>query len=76
MENGEKGKLKQFKRLKAPQMIKGTRNRREICTSYLRKIYKTKICMIKIKVCQDKKDFTLEVPLNLQNKYVFGKGAN
>ena len=32
------------------------------------------ICMIKETVWQDKKDFTLEVPVNLKNDRVHGKG--
>ena len=54
--------------------MKGTRNRRETCTGSLRERFESNICMIKETVWQDEKYFTLEVPVNLKNDRVHGKG--
>ena len=70
----KKRNLKQFKRLKTPQMSEGTRNRRETRSVNLRERFETNARMIEKTVWQDEKDFTFEVPVNLQNDRVYGKG--
>ena len=75
MQNGEKKRnLKQFKGLKPPQKREGTRNRRETRAGSLRKRFESNIYMIEKMVWQDEKDFTLEVPVNLQNNCIYIKG--
>ena len=64
-------KTKQFKRLKTPQMSEGTQNRKE---TFLRERLESNNSMIEKTICQDEKDFTLEVPVNLKNNGVYGKG--
>ena len=70
----KKRNLKQFKRFKTPQMSEGTRNRRETRACSLRERFGGNTSMIKKTVWEDEKDFTLEVPVNLQNYRVCGKG--
>ena len=55
-------------------MSEETRNRRENRIGSLRERFESNIRMIEKTVWQDEKDFTLEVPLNLQNDCVYGKG--
>ena len=55
-------------------MSEETRNRRENRIGSLRERFESNIRMIKKTVWQDGKDFTLEVPLTLQNNCVYGKG--
>ena len=55
-------------------MSEGTRNRRDTRAGSLREIFESNTRMIKKTVWQDEKDFTLEVPVNLQNNRVYGKG--
>ena len=55
-------------------MREGTRNRRESRASSLRERFESNARMIEKTVWQDEKDFTLEVPVNLQNDRVYGKG--
>ena len=74
MENGEK-KLKQFKRLKTPQMSEGTRNRRETRAGPLRERSESSMRMIEKTVWQDEKDFILEVLVNLRT-IVFVQGSS
>ena len=67
-ENGEKRKLKQFKHLK------WTQSRRETHACSLRERFESNIQVIRKTVWQNEKDFTVEVPINLQNDHVYGKG--
>ena len=55
-------------------LIEGTQNRRETCAGSLRERFESNIRMIEKTVWEDEKDFTLEVPVNLQNDCVYGKG--
>ena len=55
-------------------MNKESRNRRENGAGSLRERFESNICMIEKRVWQNKKDFTLEVPVNLQNDCVYSKG--
>ena len=66
--------LRQFKRLKTPQMSEGTRKRRETRAGSLREKFESISRMIEKTVWHDEKDFTLEVPVNLQNDRVYRKG--
>ena len=66
----KKRNLKQFKNLKTPQMSEGTRNRRETRAASLRGRFGSNTRMIEQTVWQDEKDFTLEVPVNLQKDRV------
>ena len=66
--------LRQFKRLKTPRMSEATRDRRETRVVTLKDRYESNKRMIEKTVWQDEKDFTLEVPVNLQNDRVYGKG--
>ena len=70
----KKTNLKQFTRLKTPQMSERIWNRRETHAGSLGEKLGSNICMIKKKVWQDEKDSTLEVPVKLQNHCVYGKG--
>ena len=54
-------------------MSEGTRKRRGTLAGSLRERFENNICMIEKTVWQDEKDFTLEVPVNLQNNCVYGK---
>ena len=75
MENGEKRNLKQFKCLKIPEMSEGNQNRRNTSAdSFKKRFGSNNIQMIQKRIWQDEKDFTLEVPVNLQNDRVYGKG--
>ena len=66
--------LKQFKRLKTPRMSEGTLNRRETRAVNLKDRFEKNSRMIEKTVWQDEKDFTLEVPVNLQNDRVYSSG--
>ena len=55
-------------------MNEGTRNRRETRAASLRGRFGSNTRMIEQTVWQDEKDFTLEVPVNLQKDRVQGKG--
>ena len=70
----KKRNLKQFKRLKTPQVSERTQNRGESNVVSLRERFESNISMIEKMVWQDEKDFTLEVFVNLQNDRVYGKG--
>ena len=70
----EKRSLKEFKSLKTTQMSEVTRSRREICSSSLRQWFESNILVIEKLVWLDEKDFSLEVPVNLQNDCVYGNG--
>ena len=70
----KKRNLKQFKRLKTPQVSKETGKRKESRASSLRDKPESNIRMIEKAVWQDERDFTLEVPVNLQNDHVYAKG--
>ena len=66
--------IKQFKRIKTPQMNEGTRTRRvERATGLLEKFEKNPR-IIERAVFQDESDFPLEIPLNSQNDRVYYKG--
>ena len=54
-------------------MIEGTWNWKETCAVSLREIFESNICMIEKTVWQDEKNFTVEVPVSLQNNRVYGK---
>ena len=54
-------------------MSERTRNRRENHAGSLRERFQSNIRMIEKTIWQDEKDFTLEVPANLQNDRVYGK---
>ena len=69
----KKRNLKQFKRLKTPQMSEATRNRRDTRAGSFRERFESNIRMIEKVVWQDDTDFTLEVPVNVQNDREYGK---
>ena len=54
-------------------MSEGTRKQEKSAGS-LRKRSESNICIIEKMVWQDEKDFTLELPANLQNDRVYVKG--
>ena len=64
----------QFKRVKTPEMNDGCRNRRYARAIKLAEKFERNARMIEKTVWQDKKDFILDVPVNLQNDRVYGKG--
>ena len=70
----KKKNLKHFNRLKTPKTSERTRNRKETGAGSLKERFQSNIRMIKKTVWQDEKDFTHEVPVNLQNNRVYGKG--
>ena len=53
-------------------MNEGTRNRRETCAGSLRERKESNSRIVVKTVWQDENDFTLEVPINLQNDLVYG----
>ena len=55
-------------------MSEETRNKGETRAGSLRERFESNIRMIEKTVWQDEKDFTLEVPVNLQNDRACGKG--
>ena len=54
----------------------GCRNRRYACTITLAQKFEDNTCMIEKTVWQDEKDFTLDVSVNLQDDWVYGKEKN
>ena len=66
--------FRQFKRVKTPEMNDGCRNRRYARAIALAEKFERNTRMIEKTVWQDEKDFTLDVPVNLQNDQVYGKG--
>ena len=54
-------------------MSEGTRNRRETRAVFLRERFESNISLIEKTIWQGEKDFTLEIPVNLQNDRVYGK---
>ena len=54
-------------------MSEETRNRRETRAGSLRERFEINIRLIEKTVSQDEKDFTIEVPVNLQNVLLYGK---
>ena len=54
-------------------MSEGTRNRRETRADFLRERFESNISLIEKTIWQGEKDFTLEIPVNLQNDCVYGK---
>ena len=63
----------QFKRVKTPEMSDGCRNRRYTRAIALAEKFERNTRMIEKTVWQDEKDFTLDVPVNLQNDRVYVK---
>ena len=57
-------------------MNHGCRNRRYACAITLAQKFEDNTCMIEKTVWQDEKDFTLDVSVNLQNDWVYGKEKN
>ena len=55
-------------------MSEGFRNRRKTCASSLRETFESNIHMIEKTVWQGENDLTREVPVNLWNDLVYGKG--
>ena len=55
-------------------MNDGCGNRRYVCTIVLVEKFERNTRMIEKTVWQDEKDFTLDVPVNLQNDRIYGKG--
>ena len=55
-------------------MNDGCRNRRCTCAIALAENFEPKTCMIEKTVWKDEKDFTLDVPVNLQNDRANEKG--
>ena len=49
-------------------------NRRCVCAIVLVEKFERNTRMIEKTVWQDEKDFTLDVPVNLQNDRIYGKG--
>ena len=66
--------FRRFKRVKTPEMNDWCRNRRYARTIALAEKFKRNTYMLEKTVWQDEKDFTLDVPVNLQNDRVYGKG--
>ena len=66
--------FRQFKRVKFSEMNDGCRNRRCTCAIALAENFEPKTCMIEKTVWKDDKDFTLDVPVNLQNDRANEKG--
>ena len=70
--------FRQFKRVKTPEMNDGCRNRRYARAIALAEKFERNTRMIEKTVWQDEKDFTrdvpVNVPVNLQNDRVYGKG--
>ena len=64
----------QFKRVKNPKMKDECRNRRYARAIALAGKFECNNHMIEKTVSQDEKDFTLDVPFNLQNDRVYRKG--
>ena len=58
--------LRQFKRVKTPEMNDGCRNRRYAHAIALAEKFERNTRMIEITLWQDENDFTLEVPVNLK----------
>ena len=68
--------FRQFKRVKTPEINDGCRNRRYTGTIALAEKFERNTHMIKKTVWQDEKDFTPNIPINLQSNRVYGKGKN
>ena len=66
--------FRQFKRVKNPEMKDGCRNRRYARAIVLAGKFERSNHMIEKTVSQDEKDFTLDIPFNLQNDRVYRKG--
>ena len=73
-ENCEKKILKQVRHLKTSKMNEGNLSRRKTPAGLLGERFESNIHMIQKSVEQDEKNFTLEVPVSLQNDRVYGKG--
>ena len=66
--------LRQFKRVKTHEINDGCRNRKYARALTLTEKFENNTRMIEKTVWQDEKDFTLDIPVNLQNDGVYGKG--
>ena len=69
----KKNGWKQFKRVKTPRVSEETKKRRTERAGALAERFSKNSRSIEKCVWQDEKDFTLEVPLNVQNSRVYGK---
>ena len=67
--------LRQFKRLKAPRMSEGIKERRSERAGTLAERFGKGSRIFERLVWQDEKDFTLKVPLNPQNSRVYRNGS-
>ena len=66
--------LRQFKRVKTHEINDGCRNRKYARALTLTEKFENNTRMIEKTIWQDEKDFTLDIPVNLQNDGVYGKG--
>ena len=66
--------FRQFKREKTPEKNDGCRNRRYARAIALVEKFEHHTRMTEKTVWKDEKDFTLDVPVNLQNDRVYRKG--
>ena len=66
--------FRHFKSVKTPEMNDGCRNRRYARAIALAEKFEPNTRIIEKTLWQDEKDFTLDVPVNLRNDRVYGKG--
>ena len=66
--------FRQFKKIKPPKMNDGCCNRGYARAIPFAEKFECNTRMIEKTVWQDEKDFTLDVPVNLKNERVYGKG--
>ena len=66
-------KINKFKSIKTPHMNNGTRNRRTGKSEYLAECFYRNPRLVEKFADQDKKNCTLKVPTNIQNKRVYFK---
>ena len=67
-------KINQFKRMENPHMNNGARDRRTIRSGNLAERFDCNLRLVEKFAYQDEKDFTLEVPTNIQSNRVYFKG--
>ena len=67
-------KINQFKRMENPHMNNGARDRRTIRSGNLAERFDCNLRLVEKFSYQDEKDFTLEVPTNIQSNRVYFKG--
>ena len=68
--------FRQFKRVKTPEVNDGCRKTRYSCAIALAEKFERNTRMIEKTVWQDEKDFTLDVPVNLENEKGKGKASD